>query len=131
MVYFTKFVNIKVIKGIGVGGEISFPTLNLQINQKEKLSEYGVYICEIDIQKKSYVGLVHYGPKSIGTDNINKIFLEVHVLDFNRNVYGEVVTIHLLKKIREVRKFKDVDALKKQIEKDIQITKKYFNAEQT
>ena len=120
----------EVIKGLHIGKTIGFPTVNIEVKE-EKICDFGVYICEIEINKKKHRAVMHYGPKTIGTPDKNKIFLEVHVFDFDENVYGETVLIKLLKKIREVRKFLSVNALKKQIIKDIEITKKYFNAEKT
>ncbi|MBN1494543.1 riboflavin kinase [Candidatus Peregrinibacteria bacterium] len=118
----------KVIKGAGLGKKYGFPTINLKPLVNTEHTPPGIYICAIFINKQKYNGVMHCGPKSIGSNDINKIYFEVHIFDFNQNIYGKNVIIHLLKKIREVRKFKDVNALIRQIKNDIKFTKKYFNA---
>ena len=119
----------KVIKGLNIGKKIGYPTINLETKTDQNI-DFGIYICKIKINNNLYKGVVHYGTKSIGTSDPDKIFCEAHILDFNNEIYNQEVEIKLLKKIRDVRKFKSEDELKKQIAKDIKITNKYFNAEQ-
>lgn len=121
----------KVIKGLHIGGKIGYPTINIRPAVLNSPIEFGVYVCQIKIDGNLYRGAVHYGPKSIGTLDMDKIYCEVHVLDFNKDVYNQDVEIKLLKKIRDVRKFNSEKELKMQIAKDIKFTNKYFNAEQT
>ena len=119
----------KVIKGLQIGKKIGIPTVNIQTGKIDKNIEFGIYICEIKIRNQIYKGAVHYGPKTIGSLNPDRIYCEVHILNFDEDVYSCEVEIKLLKKIRDVRKFISETDLKKQIAKDIQITNKYFNAE--
>jgi len=120
----------KVVKGLQIGKKIAYPTTNIEPEISENI-EFGIYICEVKIDERGFKGVVHYGPKTIGSADPNKIFCEVHIFNFNEEVYGKVCEIKLLKKIRDVRKFISEAALKKQIEKDVKITNKHFNAEQT
>lgn len=113
-----------IIKGIGLGSKLGFPTLN--IDNEELIDNYGVFICEVKLNEHIYKGVVHYGPKSIGTDNPDKIYCEIHLLNFNQNIDSGRVYIKVLKKIRDVREFKSKDELFAQISKDIDISKKYF-----
>jgi riboflavin kinase/FMN adenylyltransferase len=115
-----------VVKGIQKGSEIGFPTINIQMFYAPKNVEFGIYVCKIDVKGLLYNAIMHYGNKSVGADDNAKVFCEVHVFDFNQNVYGLEVSVNLLKKIRDVRQFKSDKDLIKQIKKDIVIANKYF-----
>ena len=121
----------KVIKGLQIGKKIGFPTVNIKPGKIKNNIEFGVYICEIKIKNRLLKGVLLYGPKTIGSAGPGKIYCEVHVLNFNEDVYTCEVEIKLLKKLRDVRKFISETELQKQISEDIKITNKYFNAEQT
>jgi len=126
-----KFLSGKVVKGLQIGKKIGFPTINIELEEVPYDLSSGVYICLTKINGPEYKSVLHFGPKSIGTDDKKKIFCEVHLIDFNEDVYGEEIQIKLLKKIRDVREFLSERQLKEQIAQDVEITKKYFNAKKT
>lgn len=106
----------EVIKGRGLGRKIGFPTLNLCISDDFGLEE-GVYVCRILILGEKYKGVMHFGTKTVGGPP--QTTLEVYVLDFDKEVYGEVVEVETGEKLREVKKFNNVKNLKKQIKEDV------------
>lgn len=116
-----KWYKSTIEKGAGIGRRIDFPTINLK-NIPAKI-EYGVYVCEVEVDSAVYKGVLHIGPKSIGTKEKEKIFCEIHLIDFNRIIYDKEVKFKILKKIRDVREFKSKKELKLQINKDIQNAK--------
>lgn len=116
----------KVVKGIQKGSEIGYPTMNIQLINGPKEVGFGIYVCTVLIDKNRYNAVMHYGNKSIGTDDLQKIFCEVHVFDFDEDSYGKNVKVNLLKKIRDVRQFNSEEDLVKQIESDIKSAHKYF-----
>ena len=125
-------VEVGVIHGIVVhgkkkGSEFGYPTLNIAFEQKEKSLPQGVYICRILLDDIWYEGVMHYGVKSIGTDDNKKIFCEVHVFNFNDDVYGESVAVNLLKKIRDVGQFDCEEDLIQQINNDIIAAHNYLS----
>lgn len=115
-----------VVKGIQKGSEMGYPTINIQLSDAPEDIELGIYVCTILIDGESYEAVMHYGNKSIGTEDKKKIFCEVHVFDFDQDAYGKNVLVNLLKKIRDVRQFDSEEDLVKQIESDIISAHKYF-----
>ncbi len=107
----------KVIKGSGDGRKIGFPTANILPKIDISSLKYGVYACEILINNISYNGVAHYGPRAVFDET--KPQFEVHILDFDEDIYGELVNIFLGKRIRETMKFYTIDDLVKQIKIDI------------
>lgn len=115
-----------VDRGIGLGGKLGIPTLNLDPDKVPKTLTFGIYICEVDFDGNTYKGAMHYGPKSFGVTKKKQVYLEIHVLDFDQDIYNMEVEVRILKKIRDVREFESKEKLVQQIKEDISITKKYF-----
>lgn len=114
----------KVIEGKKLGREIGFPTLNFNVGNLCKTCASGVYAVKVWIDKKIYLGALHYGPK-FGS---KKRTLEIHVIGLSKNLYGRYVTFSLVKKIREPMYFETVKDLQKQLLSDIkQIAKLRIN----
>ncbi len=106
----------KAVKGKGRGKKIGYPTINLDpVNFN---IDYGVYLVNALVNGKRYKGLLHFGPKKTFNEGVSA---EVHLIDFNLVVSSKNVIIEIVKRIRGIKKFKDVDELKKQINKDIKI----------
>ena len=111
------FIQSQVLKGEGRGRKLGFPTVNLKPVNKE-LPLRGVYSARLNIQKEIRPAIVNIGcrPSFDGEQNL----VEVHIPDFNRDIYGETLKVELERFIRKERKFLKVSALKAQIKKDIQ-----------
>ncbi len=107
----------KVIKGSQVGRKLGFPTAN--ISCKKLLLKRGVYKVYIYIKEDflSFKAIANFGKKP--TFGENKDILEVHIPNVKLNLYGKNVIVWFEKFIREEKKFKSLEELKKQIEKDI------------
>ncbi|MFH0923824.1 MAG: riboflavin kinase [Candidatus Falkowbacteria bacterium] len=105
----------KVITGKGRGKRLGFPTANL--DKTDLKIKHGVYSVEAAISKKQYKGLLHFGPKKTFSEDVS---LELFIKDFNFDIYGKNVKIEIIRKIRDVKKFADVEELKKQIKKDLE-----------
>jgi len=112
----------KVQKGKKLGKKIGFPTANIDIRDSV-LACPGVYQVKTKIQKsfKYIKGIANLGFRP--TFSGKKILLEVHLFNFNRNLYNKDLTVEFLKFIRKEKKFKDIKQLKKQIMKDIKVAK--------
>ena len=116
----------KVVHGAGRGISLGFPTANLQPNSKRKLiPANGVYAVSVKLENKVYFGVMNIGFRPTFNQTPHAI-TEVHVLDFNKDIYGENITIGFVKRLRDEKKFGGKEELIKQIKDDIQKTKEIF-----
>ena len=107
-------LNGKVIKGNSLGKTINFPTANIVVEDKWKiLPADGVYAVKTVLEAKEYKGMMNIGQKP--TVDGNGISLEVNIFDFNQDIYGKGIEIRFVKRIRDERKFEDLQGLKKQL----------------
>ena len=106
-----------VIKGEQIGRTLGFPTANIQLTVNYKLiPKTGVYAVMIHIQGENYKGMLNIGFRPTVEGNSKTI--EVNIFDFNKNIYGEEISITLVKRLRDEKKFKNLETLKKQITSD-------------
>lgn len=103
------------------GRKLGFPTAN--INLSKNIPE-GIYVSKTKIAGKEYPGLTFVGKAE--TFNEKKFLAENYILDFNKDIYDNWISVKLLKKIRDNKKFKSADDLIKQMKKDEQESRKYF-----
>jgi riboflavin kinase/FMN adenylyltransferase len=106
-----------VITGAGRGRKLGYPTANIQYAQ-ELLPLPGVYIVEVEVAAVRYRGVANVGFNP--TFGENSLGVEVHLLDFDRDLYGQEVSVFFRARIRDERKFKSAEELVRQIEKDVQ-----------
>lgn len=107
----------KTIKGDQRGRLIGFPTANLSLAQ-EALPPVGVYAATTVLEDRSqYLSLVNIGHRPTFKEN-GGLLVEVHLLDFKGDLYGQDLEVQLLSFIRSEKRFENLDALKKQIEVD-------------
>ena len=112
-----------VITGKKLGRKIGFPTCNIDINNYV-IAKPGVYAVRIQIgkNKKMFKGIANLGYRP--TFRGKKILLEVNIFNFSQNIYFRKLKVDFIRFIRGERKFKNINALKKQIDKDILVSKK-------
>ena len=111
-----------VKKGRQVGKKIGFPTCNIDIYDYQ-LAKPGVYAVKV-LRKNStkYLkGIANLGYRP--TFNQKKLLLEVHLFNFSGNLYNKLLSVEFLKFIRKEKKFKNVNQLRAQIKKDLNIAK--------
>jgi riboflavin kinase / FMN adenylyltransferase len=107
----------KVVHGDHRGRLLGFPTANLEpLNEFKLIPANGVYAVEIDFLKETYYGMMNIGVKP--TFGGHRLSIEVHLFNFNLNLYHEHLTVRFIRKIREERKFESLDALKEQLSAD-------------
>ena len=112
-----------VSKGKGLGRTIDFPTANINVEETYKLiPPIGVYLVSVEYEKKLFNGMMNIGTRP--TLNGENQTLEVHLFDFNEDLYKKKLKLIFLGKIRDEQKFESLDALKKQLENDKKISKR-------
>lgn len=107
----------KVIKGKSIGRDLGFPTANIEVEDEFKLiAAVGVYACRV-----LYMGRIYKGMSNIGfrpTVNKGDLTIEVNIFDFDQQLYGEEISIYFVDRMRNEKKFENLEALKKQLVKD-------------
>ena len=111
--------------GRQLGRTLGFPTLNVAWPEGKIVPAHGVYFCKIDIEGKTYPGIANVGIKPTVTEE-KKLLIEAFLFGYSGNAYGEKVRINLKKFRRPEQKFDGIDALKRQIDKDIAKGMEYF-----
>lgn len=117
-----------VQKGKGVGRQLSFPTANLFIGETYKLiPKNGVYVVNAEIDGKMISGMMNigYNPTVDGAQNLpagRQENIEIHFFDFEGDLYGQTIQVNILERIRDEHKFDSVEDLKKQLERDREIS---------
>jgi riboflavin kinase / FMN adenylyltransferase len=122
----------KVIKGQAVGRTIGFPTANLLVQNEMKLiPPKGVYIVTVTLQDgQLYNGVVNIGTRpTVSNDNCTTI--EVHILDFEQDIYNQDVHLAFIKKIRDEEQFSTIDELKTQIDLDVSAVRNFFELQRS
>ena len=106
-----------VIKGDGRGASLGYPTVNLEVPYNKCLPQVGVYAGCATVDGKTYRAGIYIGSKPTFNGSHNSI--EAHLLDFNRNIYGQEISLFLETRLREEMKFDSKDALIQQINADL------------
>jgi riboflavin kinase/FMN adenylyltransferase len=119
------FIDGRVVKGAGRGRELGVPTANLD-SPNELLPPNGVYATTVTVD-----GVVHAGVTNIGLRptfaDVTRPMIEVHVLGLDRDLYGQQVRLGFIQRLRDERRFPDVDALKAQIDADVRRARRLFD----
>ncbi|MDR3272706.1 MAG: bifunctional riboflavin kinase/FAD synthetase [Flavobacteriaceae bacterium] len=114
-----------VAHGDRIGRTIGFPTANLEIDPQKICPKNGVYIVKVSIDNEVFTGMMNIGMRPTFGGGLKRQ-LEVHILNFNRNIYGKKIPIHFLDRIRDEKKFATKNELIKQLEEDKKKTEKFF-----
>ena len=114
-----------VVKGSMRGKDLGFPTANITYEQ-DVLPPQGVYVIRAILGDVEYSAIANIGTRPSFENQNAKVHLEVHILDFSKNIYGKCLKVEFLKKIRDEKKFPSPQALIRQIHKDEASARKYF-----
>lgn len=115
----------EVIHSKKLGRTIGFPTANISIDENIIIPKVGIYATKVYVN-----GTIYYGATNVGynpTVNGNKLSIETNILEFNDDIYGKIITIEFLERIRDEKKFNGIEELKSQLQKDTNyVCKKYI-----
>lgn len=115
-----------VAKGRQLGRQLGFPTANVQVKENYKLiPTNGVYAVRVNVREIVYNGIMNIGNRPT-VEGVGRT-QEVHIFDFNSDIYGELITVEIVSFIRKEVKFSSIDDLKSQIEIDSSAAKTLFS----
>ena len=116
-----------VVEGQKLGRKIQFPTANIDASDPDKIIPgYGVYAVQVMVQGKSFHAMLNIGSRPTVNNNADHRTVEVHLFNFDTDIYGEPIKVIFFKKLREEQKFPSLDALKEQLAKDKADTLAWF-----
>lgn len=112
------FLNATVVKGKQLGRTIGYPTANLKTEGAEKIiPKMGVYFVEIIVDGVKHAGMMNIGTNPT-TDADDAIKLEVNIFDFNDDIYGKQIQLNFLKRLRDEKKFANLNGLIEALHQD-------------
>ena len=115
----------RVVHGDKIGHKLGFPTANLDTTSL-LLPPNGVYAAHASVAKKSYRAVLNIGHRPTVNQPTPQLRVEVHLLDFAGEIYGQEMEVTFAAKLRDEQKFPSVEALREQIAADIAEAKKRF-----
>lgn len=121
-------LNGKVVSGDQIGRKIGYPTANLHVESEIKLMPgTGVYAAEVSVDEGGFLpAMMNIGVRPTISDSFENR-LEVHIFDFNEDIYGKYIAVRLLSRIRDEKRFENEQDLTDQLRKDEAITRSFFN----
>ncbi len=108
-------VEAEVVHGQQLGRELGFPTANMDVADRDDI-ENGVYLSYVRVDGKDYRAMSNVGVRP-SVDGRTRL-LETHLFDYQGNLYGRTLKVRLVEKIRDEKKFRSIDELRTQIERD-------------
>ncbi len=112
-----------VIHGDGRGKRIRVPTANIAYSHEKMIPARGIYACWAYLGDEKYRAAINIGINPTFTPDKETPNVEVHLLDFHREIYGEDLRLEFVARLRDELKFNSVDVLLEQIWKDVEDTK--------
>ncbi len=111
------FLKSTVVEGKKLGRTLGFPTANILYPTEKFPIPFGVYETRVDVGGVEYKSITNFGAQP--TVGYGQVCVETYLDGFNGDLYGQPLTISFLHKIREIKKFENVDALKEQLQRDL------------
>jgi len=111
------------------GRTIGFPTANLDYAREKVMPAGGIYACWAHLGNEKFKAAVNIGTNPTFTPDKQTLSVEAYLLDFDRDIYGEIVQLDFIKRLRDELKYITVKALIKQIEQDVEQTREILGTE--
>jgi riboflavin kinase/FMN adenylyltransferase len=111
-----------IVHGDKIGRTIGFPTANIQIDEPFKMLPCeGVYAVEAALEEKKYRGMMYIGRRPTLGASDSEVALEVNLFDFTGDIYTKEITVSFIRYIRRDIRFRSMEELKEQLERDREI----------
>ena len=111
----------RVVHGKGLGRTVGMPTANLLVSKGE-LPKAGVYATRATVEEKVYLAVTNIGNRPT-VDEKPDTTVETYIMDFERDIYGEMLTLEVCAFLRPIQKFSNLRKVQEQVENDIQRAK--------
>lgn len=119
------FIKSEILHGKKLGRRIGMPTINMILPEHKLLPPNGVYVTEVLVEGKKYMGVTNVGYKpTVSEERI--VGVETYIDNFSQDLYGEKIVVSFLEFIRPEMKFASIEELKLQMESDIKVARKYY-----
>ncbi len=113
-----------VVTGRKLGRSLGFPTANIELPQGVIVPRHGVYACRAYVGERGYIAVCNVGNRP--TVQGHQVRTETWLLDFDGDLYGKSVTLEFMYFLRPEQRFESLDALKKAVLHDAEMTRKFF-----
>jgi riboflavin kinase/FMN adenylyltransferase len=123
MLGYSYSVSGSVVHGKKIGRTIGYPTANIETDSIKLLPKKGAYIVEVLVKGKEYKGMLSIGTNP--TVNGEKLTVEVYILDFNEDIYGESLTVSFRDFLHDEIKFEGLDKLIERLDEDKRLTEEF------
>lgn len=121
------FISGNVIEGNQIGRKIGFPTANIKIPEPYKqVPKDGVYAVQVKLNGDLFYGMLNIGSRPTIEPTLRTKNIEVHILNFDKKIYNQTITVSFHKRIRDEKKFNGLEELTMQLEKDKKVIKQFF-----
>ena len=117
----------EVIHGAGRGKQINFPTANVDYAPQKASPPNGIYACWAKLGDERFMAATNIGFNPTFTPERKTQSLEAYLLDFDRDIYGDVLTLEFVARLREEIRYTNVEALIEQIHDDVLQTRKLLS----
>ncbi|HEV8537374.1 MAG TPA: riboflavin biosynthesis protein RibF, partial [Bacteroidota bacterium] len=119
-----------VVRGDGRGKQLGFPTANIRpASEKKVVPAEGVYVVSVAHDARQFNGMLNIGVRPTFSSTLDRV-IEVHLFDFQEDLYGKQLTIQFHKRLRQERKFSSKEELVAQLLRDREECMKYIGASQ-
>ncbi len=114
----------EVVKGVGRGRGLKYPTANLSVDEAKILPGNGVYAVKAELSGRETPAVMNIGRRP--TFEGQRRSVEVHLLDFSGDIYGQHLKIHCMKRLRDEKAFSNGQFLSSQIDRDVKTARKHL-----
>ena len=111
-----------IVQGLQLGRTFGYPTANVALDTPKSIPANGVYAVKVGLNKQIYNGMLYVGTRP--TLKMSETTIEIHLFDFNEQVYNAHITFEIVEKVREERTFQSTEQLVNQIHQDYENIKK-------
>lgn len=110
-----------VTHGQARGSELGFPTANLEAVDT-LVPGFGIYAGRAYLDHRLHWAAIHIGPNPTFGERMTKV--EIHILDFGESLYGQVLEVDFVRRLRDIRQFDSAESLRQQVEQDVALTRR-------